>query len=311
MPIDFRPNSRDNAVPVIFTDILVLGWQFNFHPNKICFSWFSTIHRMSNSAVLDITEYIGAVPYRMAFAGGWIDQPFVSKHNPDPPGSMVVVTLEPRFRFMDRSGMATGTRYVALKMWNGRLPDRDPAELVRELYAAENRDKAEPSGSQDMIGMIYPGVNRLDYDIEHEGGIFPQHIESNNDPAVANWLNEVIHVVPVEPRPDGYNPLGIKNLDPQWIRRLGRSGKDCYRGIIERDLKALGASMNDCMKCWEAILPHTVRHPTISIDLPGLLHYYQAKYAGAMYSGCGGGYIYVVSEKPVAGALRINVRIAR
>ena len=49
----------------------------------------------------------------MAFAGGWIDQPFVSQLNPSPPGSMVVVGLEPTLRFMDRAGMATGTRYVA------------------------------------------------------------------------------------------------------------------------------------------------------------------------------------------------------
>ena len=119
----------------------------------------------------------------MAFAGGWIDQPFVSRLNPAPPGSMVVVGLEPTCWFMERAGMATGTRNVALQLWNGRLPDRDPAELVRELYAEENRGKTEPSGSQDMIGLIYPGVNRLDYDFTHEGGIFPRHIESNNDPA--------------------------------------------------------------------------------------------------------------------------------
>ena len=64
------------------------------------------------------------------------------------------------------------------------------------------------------------------------------------------------------PRPEGYNPLGVKNLDPHWIRRLGQTGKDCYDAILRRDVKALGASMNECMKCWEAILPHTVRHPT-------------------------------------------------
>ena len=50
----------------------------------------------------DITDVIGAIPYRMALAGGWIDQPFVSRLNPTPPGSMVVVGLEPTFRFMDR-----------------------------------------------------------------------------------------------------------------------------------------------------------------------------------------------------------------
>jgi hypothetical protein len=266
---------------------------------------------MSTQAGLDITDVIGAIPYRMAFAGGWIDQPFVSRHNPSPPGSMVVVGLEPTFRFMDRAGMATGTREVALRLWNRRLPDRDPAGLVKELYVEENRDKSEPSGSQDMIGLIYPGVNRLDFDFRHEGGIFPVHVESNRDPAVARWLEQVIHMVPVAPRPAGYNPLGVKNLDREWIRRLGQTGKDCYDAILGRDARALGASMNDCMKCWEAILPHTVRHPTVTVDLLGLLGYYQSKYPGAMYSGCGGGYLYVVSERPVPGALRVTVRTAR
>ena len=43
------------------------------------------------------------MPNRLALAGGWIDQPFVSKHNPKPPGSMVVVQIEPNFRPMDRA----------------------------------------------------------------------------------------------------------------------------------------------------------------------------------------------------------------
>src|SRR4029078_12878333 len=56
----------------------------------------------------DITSVIGRIPYRMAFAGGWVDQPFVSRLNPDLVGSMVVVAIEPTVRFMDRAGMATG-----------------------------------------------------------------------------------------------------------------------------------------------------------------------------------------------------------
>ena len=179
----------------------------------------------------DIGETIGEIPYRMAFAGGWIDQPFVSRLNPRPPGSIVVVALEPTFRWMERSGMATGTRKAAMKLWNGRLPSGDPADLVRSLYADENRGKAEPSGSQDMIGLIYPGVNRLDFDFACEGGVFPAHIESNNDPAVARWLEKVIHVLPVEPRPQGYNPLGVKNLEPGVDRPAGAVGQ----GLLRRD----------------------------------------------------------------------------
>ena len=94
---------------------------------------------MKAAAERDITDVIGHIPYRMAFAGGWIDQPFVSKLNPDKVGSMVVVAIEPTVRFMDRCGMATGTRKVAAKLWKDGLPDRPPAQLVRELYAEENR----------------------------------------------------------------------------------------------------------------------------------------------------------------------------
>ena len=222
---------------------------------------------------------------------------------------MVVVALEPTVRFMDRCGMATGTRKVAMEIWDGVLPDRDPADLTRELYAAENQGSPEPSGSQDMIGLIYPGISRLDYDFNCEGGYFPSHIETNRDPAIARWIEDIFYLVPVNQRPDGYNPLGIKNLDVEWIQRLGQTGRDCYDAILARDIHALGQAMNGCMNCWETILPHTVQHPTINMDLRALLTSYQSCFAGAMYSGCGGGYLLVVSEEPVPGSFRVKVRI--
>jgi hypothetical protein len=255
-----------------------------------------------------LTDIIGSIPYRMALAGGWIDQPFVSMLNPSPPGSIVVVGLEPTCRFMERAGMATGTRRVALDLWGDRLPDRDPAELVRELYREENHGRSDPSGSQDMIGLIYPAINRLDYDYSCEGGVFPRHIETCNDARVLAWLEEVIHVLPIAERPEGYNPLETKNLDPEWIRRLGAAGKECFDAILARNAMALGASMNACMACWEAILACTVRHPALTVDLKSLLVYYQSRYCGAMYSGCGGGYLFVVANDPVPGALKVRVR---
>jgi hypothetical protein len=256
-----------------------------------------------------ITDVIGKLPYRIALAGGWIDQPFISEHNPSVPGSMVVVCVEPLFWFMERAGICIGTRKIALELWKDSLPNRDPDELVQQLYTAENKGKSEPSGSQDMIGIIYPGISRLDYDFEHRSGIFPVHIESNNDPDIVHWLESVINILPVAPRPEGYNPIETKNLQSDWIARLGQSGKDCYNAILARDIIALGASMNECMLCWEAILPGTVRHHTLKMDLLPLLEYYQSKYPGAMYSGCGGGYLYVVSEEPVPGAFGIKVKI--
>jgi hypothetical protein len=253
-------------------------------------------------------DVIGNIPYRMAFAGGWIDQPFISRMNPNPPGSMVVVSIYPTVRFMEFSGMATSTRKVAMGLWKMGLPQGDPSQLVRDLYAAENNGKTDPSGSQDMAGIVYPGVSRLDYDFNHEGGYFPVHVESNNDPGIARWLEDVIYMIPITQRPQGYSPLGEMKLDPEWIGKLSQSGKDCYNAIITKDAAKLGASMNLCMVCWENVLPQTVRHPLIRVNLTEILSYYQERYAGAMYSGCGGGYLYVVSEEPVPGASQVKVR---
>ena len=262
---------------------------------------------MKNSTV---GKYLGSIPNRLQLAGGWIDQPFVNQHNPKPFGSMVVVQIEPNFRPMDRSGIASGTRAIAMKIWNGKLPNRSPEALARELYEVENKGNAEPSGSQDMIGLVYPGVNRLDYDFKIHGGVFPSHIESCNRAKVVRWLDKVLHLVPVESRPDGYNPLGVKNLTPQWVAKLGQSGQDCYNAIEKMDAKALGASLNLNMKCWEKLLPNVVRHPLLRVDLMPLLKAYQQQYLGAMFSGCGGGYLIVVSNEPVPGAFNVNVRIS-
>lgn len=222
---------------------------------------------------------------------------------------MVVVSLLPTVRYMDRSGMATGTRVAARALWGDAVPaDRSPADAVRELYAAENAHRTEPSGSQDMCGLIYPGVSRLDYDVSVEGGWFPAHVESTCDAAVVAWFERVIHLVPVGERPAGYGPLGVKHLEPAWIWRLGASGRACYDAILAMDLHGLGESLNECSLAWDAILPQVYEHPTITIDLRGLRAAYAAEYPGAMFSGCGGGYLIVASEEPPPGSARISVR---
>ncbi len=257
----------------------------------------------------DITDIVGKIQYRIALAGGWIDQPFMSKLNPTPPGSMVVAAVVPEFRFMDRAGICGSTRSIALELWGDKVPDGDPAKLVKKLYNIENEGNPDPSGSQDMIGIVYPGISRLDYDYDHEGGYFPVHVESCNDPDVGKWLGDNIYLVPVNTRPDGYYPLDRQDLTPEIVGRLSQSGKDCYDAILATDAKGLGASMNETMYCWETMLPDVCHHHTLTMDLMALLKHYQDEYEGAMFSGCGGGYFYVVSENAlVPGGIQVAVR---
>jgi hypothetical protein len=52
-----------------------------------------------------------------------------------------------------------------------------------------------------------------------------------------------------------------------------------------------------------AALTLNKNEPSGSQDIIGLI------YPGAMYSGCGGSYLYVASDTPVPGAFHIKVRI--
>src|SRR5271157_3260950 len=91
-------------------------------------------HRLTDmKGPSSLNTAFGSIPHRLQLAGGWIDQPFVSQLNPRPPGAMVVVQIEPNFRPMDRSGLASGTRAVAMRLWQGRLPKGPPDKLAREL----------------------------------------------------------------------------------------------------------------------------------------------------------------------------------
>lgn len=110
-----------------------------------------------------ITDVIGRIPYRMALAGGWIDQPFISRHNPEPPGSMVVVSIHPTMRFMDRCGMGTSTRKVMTELWNGQIPEGDPMDLVRKSLRRRESMASSPLripgyGRHHLPGHQPPGL---------------------------------------------------------------------------------------------------------------------------------------------------------
>ena len=67
-------------------------------------------------------------------------------------------------------------------------------------------------------------------------------------------------------------------------------------------MKGLGESLNESLECWSKILPLTVADYTIAE-----IEKYSS-HPGATFSGCGGGYIIVASDKEIEGALKIKVR---
>lgn len=235
-------------------------------------------------------------PYRVALAGGWIDQPWVSEVCA---GSMVVASIYPTIDFHDRSGMASSSRKAAIELWGDKLPDGDPVRMAQLLFGAENPPGVQyVSGSQDHIGLLVPGISKLFYN----GKYWPDKIESTRDKDICEWLGRVLHLMPVQPRPAGYDPLEVKNLEYKWIKQLGESGELCYKSILNQDVHELGESLVQSLEAWREILPRTVLDST----LKEIEKY--AAHPGATYSGAGGGYIMVASYQKIEGALEIKIR---
>lgn len=237
-------------------------------------------------------------PYRICIAGGWMDQPWVSQINS---GSVVVAQLWPTVEFNHRSGMATSSRDVALELWGGEMPKGDPIRNAQLLFGAENPPNSKYiSGSQDQIGLLFPGINNLIY----EGDFWPGNIEHCIDPAICDWLSGVLQLIPLDPRPVGFNPLAKRNLIKKYIKALGESGILCWNSILNKDIVGLGKAMTMTFMMWRKILPCTV--PDWLMEEMGSKYF--PFYPGATTSGSGGGYVVVASEKEIEGAIRIKIR---
>jgi hypothetical protein len=237
-------------------------------------------------------------PYRLCLAGGWIDQPWVSEIHP---GSVVVAQIWPTLEFNDRSGLATSSRKIGIQIWGDRYPDGDHEQNAKLLFAAENPPgKKYISGSQDHIGLLYPGINRLRYN----GGYWPHMIKSDTSKDICDWLSDVLHLVPLEPRPDGYDPLKEIHLEKKFIHELGEAGDNCWEAILKKDIFELGKALTNTLLSWKKILPLTVPDWVMK----EMETKYFPHYPGAITSGSGGGYVIVASENKVEGAIKIKVR---
>jgi cytidyltransferase-like protein len=236
-------------------------------------------------------------PYRICLAGGWMDQPFVSKFAP---GSCIVFQIEPDRIFNDRSGMATSTRKHWQKIYHHKLFEEDPIELARLLFGWENPPGTRyVSGSQDAIGLTLPGINRLWYD----GGYWPTRIDSCLDEDTIRWLERSLKLVELYERPTGYDPLLDQRMNRENVARLGDAGTRCWEAILARDIRALGKSLTDTHNAWAEILPLTT-NDAINRELDS----YDRRAHGRITSGCGGGYIILATDEEIPGGFGVRIR---
>lgn len=238
------------------------------------------------------------IPYRLDLAGGWLDQPYVSKHHPGP---VITISLEPTHDFNDRSGMASSTRKKAKEIWGYSLPVEDPDKLARILFSFENPPgKKEISGSQDSIGIVFPGLNIMHYNGEY----WPHKIESCFDEAVLSWLEELLYFMPLNPRASGYDVLSDTKINAKNAKALADATFATWEAIMKRNALEFGQQFKASFEAQVAMFPNMINKEVLN-----MIERHREEALGWKLSGAGGGgYLVLVSEKHVPEAIKIKIR---
>jgi cytidyltransferase-like protein len=238
------------------------------------------------------------IPYRLDLAGGWLDQPVVGKYGAGP---VLTISVEPVIEFNERSGMASSSRRRAIELWQTDLPGGDREKLAKMLFAYENPPGTKIfAGSQDSIGIVFPGLNRLDYC----GQYWPEKIISLQDETILRWLEQHLYMIPLGPRVASYDVFKGMDITRSKARALATAANGCWQAIRKMDLAEFGREFRASYDAQVALFPQ-MSNPTIRQMIRG-----HAKTAlGWKLSGAGGGgYLVLVSRQPVPGAIQLKIR---
>jgi cytidyltransferase-like protein len=238
------------------------------------------------------------IPYRIDLAGGWLDQPFVSKYYP---GSVITISLEPTVEFNERSGMASSTRRKAIDLWGPRLPINHREKLAKILFCYDNPPGTkEISGSQDSIGIVYPGLNNSYY----TGEYWPSNIVSVQDEYTLQFIEKSLYLIPLGPRHSGFSVLSDTRITPEGARALADATQGCWQAILDRDIVNFGAYLRQGFEAQVAMFPNMLNHM-----IEQQIQEYHDRALGWKVSGAGGGgYLILVSETPIENAVQIIIR---
>jgi len=238
------------------------------------------------------------IPYRLDLAGGWLDQPFVSKFYPGP---VITISIEPEKDFNNRSGMSSSTRKMALEIWGYSLPDDDNEKLAKILFSFENPPgKREISGSQDSIGIVFPGLNKSNY----KGEYWPESIDSCLDDKILDWVEDHLFFVPLAPRRYGYDVLANTIINKTNAKALADAASDTWNAILKQDLKAFGENFRKSYEAQIAMFPNMVNDEILQI----LDDYRHLAWGWKLSGAGGGGYLVLISEKEIPNSFKIKIR---
>ena len=239
-----------------------------------------------------------SIPYRIDLAGGWLDQPFVSKYCS---GSVLTISIEPTLEFNERSGMASSTRRKAIELWQTDIPSGNREKLAKMLFSYENPPGTQiVAGSQDALGIVMPGLNNLIYN----GSYWPEEIISVHKEEILSWLENHLYLITLGPREIEYSVIDNTNITYENAFALKDATEHCWESILNCDLKNFGFYFRKSFEAQIKMFPNMVFDEIFKI-----IDKYKDSTFGWKLSGAGGGgYIIFVADKYIEGSIKIKIR---
>ena len=197
--------------------------------------------------------------------------------------------------------MASSTRQAAIDMWGPRLPPGKHEKLAKILFCYDNPPGTTIiSGSQDAIGIVIPGLAKAHY----EGEYWPTKIDRIGDELSLQFVENALYLVTLGPRHADYDVLGDTRIDEISAKSLAEATDSCWDAIKRRDVVAFGDSMRAAFEAQIAMFP-----TMLNDSVAHLIEEYRDVALGWKLSGAGGGgYLILVSDKPIENAVRIVAR---
>ena len=245
------------------------------------------------------------IPYRLDLAGGWLDQPFV---NCLASGPVITISVEPTVDFNHRSGMSSSTRKAAIELWKTQIPDGNRELLAKTLFCFENPPGTKDvAGSQDAIGLVYPGLNCIEYG--EAGSFWPNKIETILDEDILAFLESRLWLMPLGEREAGYSVLENTQVGSAAAAALAAAAANLFLAATNKDALALGKAMTVSFEAQIEMFPN-MTSGTIQNTIQQCYEESPTILGHKLSGAGGGGYLVLFSEHPIDNTLQIKIRRA-
>jgi galactokinase/mevalonate kinase-like predicted kinase len=145
-----------------------------------------------------------------------------------------------------------------------------------------------------------PGLVRHYYDNEY----WPQKFESVHDEEILNWLEDHIYMVLLWPRPSNLDLLKETYINKENVNALANASEQAWNTILRKDLYGFSKAFNKSFGVQTKMFP-----AMLDKKISEAIEFYKNQALAFKLAGAGGGgYLIMVSEKPIKNAMRIKIR---